>query len=153
MRCPFCNHNDTQVRDSRSSDDGSSIRRRRICPACEARFTTYERLHLRELIVLKKDGKKRSFDRYKLARSINLAVHKRPIQPDQIEALIAHITAKLEGSGESEIPSSKIGEMVMEELAKLDKVAYVRFASVYREFREVQDFERFIDTMDETTTH
>lgn len=151
MRCPFCQHSDTQVRDSRSSDDGSAIRRRRACPSCEARFTTYERLHLRELMVIKKDKKKRPFDRYKLARSINLAVHKRPIDPDQIEALVAKITAKLESLGDAEVHTSRIGEMVMEDLAKIDTVAYVRFASVYREFREVKDFERFIGEIDKST--
>jgi transcriptional repressor NrdR len=147
MRCPFCGNDDTQVKDSRPTEDNSAIRRRRFCPNCGARFTTFERIQLRELTVIKKNGLKAPFDRDKLARSIMIATRKRPIDPDRIERLINGIVRRLESSGESEIKSDFIGELVMEGLAALDKVAYVRFASVYRNFREAKDFEEFIGSL------
>jgi len=144
MRCPFCGHDDTQVKDSRPTDDNSAIRRRRSCPQCGSRFTTFERVQLRELIVVKKNGQRSAFDRDKLARSIGVAVRKRPVDPDRVERIVNSIQRRLESSGESEIPSNTIGELVMEALAALDQVAYVRFASVYRNFREAKDFEDFV---------
>ena len=147
MKCPFCGHADTQVKDSRPSEDGLTIRRRRYCPECNSRFTTFERVQLRELTVLKKNGEHRMFDREKLARSINLALRKRPVAPEQIEQIITRITQKLESSGDSEIPSENIGKAVMEELKKVDTVAYIRFASVYRDFREAKDFEDIVDEL------
>jgi len=147
MRCPFCGNDDTQVKDSRPTEDNSAIRRRRFCPNCGARFTTFERIQLRELTVIKKNGLKAPFDRDKLARSIQISARKRPIDPDRIERLINGIVRRLESSGESEIKSDFIGELVMEGLAALDKVAYVRFASVYRNFREAKDFEEFIGSL------
>lgn len=144
MRCPFCGHEDTQVKDSRPSDDGSAIRRRRFCPECNSRFTTFERVQLRELTVVKKNAERRPFDRDKLARSLQLAVRKRPVDGDKLERTINNIVRKLESLGESEIPSSLIGEEVMKALAGLDPVAYVRFASVYKDFREAEDFKDFI---------
>src|SRR6202034_1058434 len=140
MRCPFCGFEDTQVKDSRPTDDRSAIRRRRFCTNCAARFTTFERVQLRELTVVKKDAGREPFDRDKLARSIRIAVRKRPIEPDRIERVINSIVRQLESSGETDIPSDMIGELVMESLASLDQVAYVRFASVYRNFREAKDF-------------
>lgn len=147
MRCPFCGNDDTQVKDSRPTEDNSAIRRRRFCPNCGARFTTFERIQLRELTVIKKNGLKAPFDRDKLARSIMIATRKRPIDPDRIERLINGIVRRLESSGETEIKSDMIGELVMDGLAALDKVAYVRFASVYRNFREAKDFEEFIGSL------
>ena len=144
MRCPFCGNEDTQVKDSRPTEDNTAIRRRRFCPACGARFTTFERIQLRELTVLKKGGQRVPFDRDKLERSILIATRKRPVDPDRIDRMINGIVRRLESSGESEIPSEMIGEMVMEALASLDQVAYVRFASVYRNFREAKDFEDFV---------
>ena len=144
MRCPFCGHNDTQVKDSRPTEDNAAIRRRRACPACGSRWTTFERVYLRELTVLKKNGQRASFDRDKLARSIHIAVRKRPIDDEQVERIVNGIQRRLESSGESDIPTPMIGEMVMDALASLDQVAYVRFASVYRNFREAKDFEDFI---------
>ena len=149
MKCPFCGNADTQVKDSRPSEDGMAIRRRRYCPACNSRFTTFERVQLRELTVLKKNNVRRPFDRDKITRSISMATRKRPVTPDQVEQLVNNIVRKLESLGESEIPTPKIGEIVMEELKELDEVAYVRFASVYRNFREAKDFENFIDELDE----
>ncbi|MEZ5692088.1 MAG: transcriptional regulator NrdR [Rickettsiales bacterium] len=140
MKCPFCGHMDTQVKDSRPSEDGLTIRRRRFCPECNSRFTTFERVQLRELTVLKKNGERRMFDREKLARSIGIALRKRPVSPEQTEQLITRIAQKLESLGESEIPTSLIGTTVMDELKKIDSVAYIRFASVYRDFREAKDF-------------
>lgn len=131
---------DTQVKDSRPSEDGLTIRRRRFCPECNSRFTTFERVQLRELTVIKKNGERRMFDREKLARSISLAMRKRTISPEQLEQLVTRITQKLESLGENEIPTSLIGTTVMEELKKVDSVAYIRFASVYRDFREAKDF-------------
>jgi transcriptional repressor NrdR len=150
MRCPFCGNDDTQVKDSRPTEDNSAIRRRRFCPNCGARFTTFERIQLRELTVIKKNGLKAPFDRDKLARSIMIATRKRPIDPERIERLINGIVRRLESSGESEIKSDSIGELVMDGLAALDKVAYVRFASVYRNFREAKDFEDFIGSLSGT---
>lgn len=147
MKCPFCGHADTQVKDSRPSEDSSAIRRRRYCPECNSRFTTFERVQLRELTVVKKNGESRIFDRDKLARSINIALRKRPVNQDQIEQLITRITQKLESLGESEIPSALIGKIVMEELKKIDSIAYIRFASVYRDFREAKDFEDIVEEL------
>jgi transcriptional repressor NrdR len=144
MRCPFCGHEDTQVKDSRPTEDQSAIRRRRSCPACGSRWTTFERVYLRELTVVKKNGARVPFDRDKLTRSIMIAVRKRPIDEQQVERIVNSIQRRLESSGESEIPSTMIGEMVMDALAGIDQVAYVRFASVYRNFREARDFEEFL---------
>jgi transcriptional repressor NrdR len=144
MRCPFCGHDDTQVKDSRPTDDNSAIRRRRFCPACGSRFTTFERVQLRELVVVKKGNAKEPFDRDKLMRSIAIAVRKRPVEPERVERVVNGIVRRLESLGETEIPSTVVGEMVMDALSTLDPVAYVRFASVYRNFREAKDFEDFV---------
>ncbi|MEE8560032.1 MAG: transcriptional regulator NrdR [Alphaproteobacteria bacterium] len=144
MRCPFCGHDDTQVKDSRPTEENAAIRRRRFCPACGSRWTTFERVYLRDLSVQKKNGQRVPFDRDKLARSIRISVRKRPIDEDQVEQIVNSIQRRLESSGETEIPTSVIGEMVMDALANLDQVAYVRFASVYRNFREAKDFEDFV---------
>ena len=144
MRCPFCGHTDTQVKDSRPTEDNATIRRRRYCPNCTARFTTFERVQLRELTVLKRTGQREPFDRDKLARSMNIALRKRPVEPDRIEQVVNAIVRRLESLGESEIKVDVVGGMVMEALHSLDQVAYVRFASVYRNFREAKDFEAFI---------
>ena len=148
MRCPFCRSDDTQVKDSRPTEDNSAIRRRRHCPACASRFTTFERIQLRELVVVKKNGSRAPFDRDKLARSLNIALRKRPVDPDRVERMVNVIQRRLETSGEPDMSSQLIGEYVMEGLASLDKVAYVRFASVYKNFREAKDFEEFIDSLD-----
>tara|TARA_A100001011_G_C13784204_1_gene624352 strand:- start:47 stop:508 length:462 start_codon:yes stop_codon:yes gene_type:complete len=145
MRCPFCGHEETQVKDSRPSEDNSSIRRRRQCPACAARFTTFERVQLRELMVIKKDDSRTIFDREKLVRSIHISCRKRPINSDQIELVANSIQRRLESSGETEIPTKVVGELVMDALKELDRVAYLRFASVYKEFQETDDFRKFID--------
>ena len=147
MKCPFCGHNDTQVKDSRPSEDGLTIRRRRYCPECNSRFTTFERVQLRELTVLKKNGERRMFDRDKMARSIGIALRKRPVTPEQIEQLVTRVVQKLESMGESEIPSTIIGKTIMNELKELDTVAYIRFASVYRDFTEAKDFEDIVDEL------
>lgn len=144
MRCPFCAHNDTQVKDSRPTEDNSAIRRRRACPNCGARFTTFERVQLRELTVLKRTGSREPFDREKLLRSMRVALRKRPVDEERVERVVNGIVRRLESSGESEIKVDNIGELIMEALATLDQVAYVRFASVYRNFREAKDFEDFI---------
>ena len=144
MRCPFCGHDDTQVKDSRPTEDAASIRRRRFCPACGSRFTTFERVQLRELTIVKKGGVKQPFDREKIMRSITLALRKRPVEPERIDRIVNGIVRRLESLGESEIPSQVVGEMVMDALASLDPVAYVRFASVYKNFREAKDFEDFV---------
>jgi len=144
MRCPFCGNEDTQVKDSRPTEDNAAIRRRRQCTHCAARFTTFERVQLRELTVIKGDGQREPFDREKLMRSMTIALRKRPVEPDRIERVVNSIVRQLESSGESEIRSKTIGELVMDALRGLDQVAYVRFASVYRDFRETRDFERFI---------
>ena len=144
MRCPFCGNADTQVKDSRPTEDNASIRRRRFCPSCGSRFTTFERIQLRELTVVKKAGQRVPFDRDKLMRSILIATRKRPVEHDRIERMVSGIVRRLESLGESEIQSNVIGEMVMDALSNLDQVAYVRFASVYRNFREARDFETFV---------
>ena len=147
MRCPFCGNEDTQVKDSRPTEDNSAIRRRRQCTNCGARFTTFERVQLRELTVRKGNGQRQVFDRDKLRRSMEIALRRRPVEPDLVERVVNGIIRRLESSGESEIPSKTIGELVMDALASLDQVAYVRFASVYRNFREARDFEKFIDQL------
>ena len=144
MRCPFCGNIETQVKDSRISDDGESIKRRRYCSACDSRFTTFERVQLREIIVIKKNGDKKIFDPGKLQRSIAMAVRKRPVSEIQVEKLVNNIVRKLEMKNETEISSSRIGEIVMVALDKLDKVAFVRFASVYKNFEQAEDFQNFI---------
>jgi transcriptional repressor NrdR len=147
MRCPFCGNDDTQVKDSRPTDDGSAIRRRRFCPACGARFTTFERVQLRELYVVKSSGQKEPFDREKLLRSMRISLRKRPVDADRIDRVVNSIVRQLESSGETEIPSTQIGEMVMNQLGGIDKVAYIRYASVYRDFREAADFNDFVEKL------
>jgi len=147
MRCPFCTHGDTQVKDSRPTEENASIRRRRFCPSCGSRFTTFERVQLRELTVLKKNGEKTLFDRTKLERSLKIALRKRPADDDHIERIVNGIQRRLESLGENEIPTRVVGEMVMDVLSSLDPVAYVRFASVYRNFREAKDFEDFVGNL------
>lgn len=149
MRCPFCGHEASQVKDSRPTEDGAAIRRRRQCEACAARFTTFERIQLRELFVLKSEDKREPFDRDKLIRSVSLACRKRPIDANQVEKLVSGIQRQLETLGETEVPTKRIGEMVMEGLKHLDSVAYIRFASVYRDFREAKDFEEFASNVSE----
>lgn len=144
MRCPFCGHEDTQVKDSRPTEDNTAIRRRRFCTNCGARFTTFERVQLRELVVIKKNGQREPFDREKLVRSMRIALRKRPVDGDRLERVVNSIVRRLESSGDSDVKVDTIGELIMEALAQLDPVAYVRFASVYKNFREVQDFENFI---------
>ena len=144
MRCPFCGNADSQVKDSRPSEDGAAIRRRRFCTECGGRFTTFERVQLRELTIVKRSGRRNPFDREKLVRSISIALRKRPVDPDRIEAMVSQIVRQLESRGETEIPSHVVGEMVMQALKAVDEVAYVRYASVYRDFRETQDFAHFL---------
>ncbi|MGE4612605.1 MAG: transcriptional regulator NrdR [Paracoccaceae bacterium] len=144
MRCPFCGNIDTQVKDSRPAEDHAAIRRRRACPACGGRFTTYERVQLRDLTVVKKNGRREDFDRDKLDRSIRISMQKRPVEPDRIDQMISGIVRRLESLGEPDIPSEKIGQIVMETLARIDTVAYVRFASVYKNFQAADDFEEFV---------
>ena len=144
MRCPFCTFFDTQVKDSRPSDDGLIIKRRRLCPNCGARFTTFERVEMRELKIVKRSGEKRPFDSSKLSRSIGVATRKRPITQEQIEVMVTKIIKKLEQYGEGEVDSKVVGQMVMDELSKLDQVAYVRYASVYMDFSKASDFGKFI---------
>jgi transcriptional repressor NrdR len=148
MRCPFCGHDDTQVKDSRPSEDNSAIRRRRHCPECGGRFTTFERVQLRELIVVKKNGRREPFEREKLERSMLHALRKRPVERERIDRTITGIVRRLESLGENELPSSVIGELIMQALSSLDKVAYVRFASVYKNFRETKDFEMLIGELE-----
>ena len=149
MRCPFCAFADTQVKDSRPTEDGSAIRRRRVCPECGGRFTTFERVQLRELVVVKRSGKRVPFDRDKLMRSVEIALRKRPVDPERVGRLVSGIVRQLEAAGETEIPAENIGRIVMEALKALDDVAYVRFASVYRNFRDPRDFEQLIGEMAE----
>jgi transcriptional repressor NrdR len=149
MRCPFCGNNDTQVKDSRPTEDSAAIRRRRACPSCGARFTTFERVQLRELTVVKKNGKRAPFDRDKLARSMQVALRKRPVEAERVERVVNSIVRRLESMGESDIPSDLVGQMVMDALGSLDSVGYVRFASVYRNFREAKDFEDFVEQIQE----
>jgi len=149
MRCPFCGHDDTQVKDSRPAEDGAAIRRRRFCASCGQRFTTVERVQLRELFVLKSDGRRVPFDREKLGRSISIALRKRPVDDERIERVVNGIVRQLEASGETEIPTAQIGERAMATLKDVDEVAYVRFASVYRNFREAKDFEAFLGSLED----
>ena len=150
MRCPFCGSDETQVKDSRSAEDGSSVRRRRECTSCGGRFTTFERVQLRELIVLKSNGKKAPFDRDKLVSSVMIATRKRNVDSDRVEQMVSGIVRRLEATGENEIVSKMIGELVMEGLAHLDAVAYVRYASVYKDFREAKDFEQFLGKLEDS---
>ena len=147
MRCPNCASLDTQVKDSRPTEDSSVIRRRRVCLACNFRFTTFERVQLRELVVIKRNGRRVPFDRDKLLRSVQIALRKRPVEPERVEHVVSKIVRELESQGESEVSSEAIGEMVTEALRSLDDVAYVRFASVYRNFREAKDFEAVLDEL------
>lgn len=149
MRCPFCSHPDTQVKDSRPTEDNSAIRRRRSCSECGARFTTFERVHLRELTIIKSSGRRETFDRDKIERSIRIALRKRPVEEERVARVVTSMVRRLETMGETEIPAATVGEVVMEALRSLDSVAYVRFASVYRNFREAKDFEDFIGGLDE----
>ncbi len=149
MRCPFCGHEDSQVKDSRPTDDNAAIRRRRQCEGCGARFTTFERIQLREMTVVKSEGRKEIFEREKLERSVTIACRKRPIEPTQIDRVVTGIQRQLETQGESEIQSSRIGALVMDALKGLDSVAYIRFASVYKDFAEAKDFEEFAGAVKE----
>ncbi|KGJ16356.1 transcriptional regulator NrdR [Paracoccus panacisoli] len=147
MRCPFCGNVDTQVKDSRPAEDNVAIRRRRFCPACGGRFTTYERVQLRDLVVIKSSGRREDFDRDKLARSIRIAMQKRPVEAERLDQLISGIVRRLESMGETDISSKVIGEIVMETLARIDTVGYVRFASVYKNFQAADDFDRFVSEL------
>lgn len=147
MRCPFCAHDDSQVKDSRPTEDSTAIRRRRQCESCGARFTTFERVQLREVTVIKNDGKREAFDRGKIEQSVTLACRKRRIEVERIDQLVSGIQRQVETAGEAEIPSARIGEMVMEGLRQIDSVAYIRFASVYRDFSEAKDFEEFASSI------
>ena len=149
MRCPFCSNEDSQVKDSRPTEDNTAIRRRRICEQCGSRFTTFERIQLRDLIVIKNNAQKEVFDRDKMFRSLSLALRKRNVDQDKIEKIVNAIVRKLENSGETEIKSSLIGEYIMDALSHMDQIAYVRFASVYKNFREVKDFEDFLDNLED----
>jgi transcriptional repressor NrdR len=149
MRCPFCSNQDSQVKDSRPTEDNTAIRRRRICDQCGSRFTTFERIQLRDLVVIKSNSEKETFDRDKTFRSLSLALRKRNIEQEKIEKIVNAIVRKLENSGETEVKSSLIGEYIMDALSQLDQVAYVRFASVYKNFREVKDFEDFLDNLED----
>ncbi len=149
MRCPYCTNHDTQVKDSRPTEDGSSIRRRRICSGCGGRFTTFERVQLRELTVLKKSGKRVPLDRDKLTRSVSTAIRKRDLEPEKVEQMISGIVRQLESQSDGDITSDQIGKLVMEGLKYVDQVAYVRFASVYKDFQEVKDFEGFLSELEE----
>jgi transcriptional repressor NrdR len=149
LRCPFCGHEDSQVKDSRPTEDGAAIRRRRQCEGCAARFTTFERIQLRELVVLKSDDRRQPFDREKLMRSISVATRKRPIDPVRVEKLVSGIQRQLETGGDPEVRADQIGQMVMEGLKGLDSVAYIRFASVYKDFTEAKDFEEFAGSVSE----
>ena len=148
MRCPFCGHDDTNVKDSRPTEDSAAVRRRRQCSNCGARFTTFERVQLRDLVVVKRNNRREPFDRDKLIRSMTISLQKRPVEPERVDRIINGIIRRLESSGETDIPSQWIGELIMDALATLDKVAYIRFASVYRDFRETRDFEEFIGKID-----
>ena len=150
MRCPFCGSLDSQVKDSRPAGDGSAIRRRRVCPDCGGRFTTFERVQLRELVVIKKNGRRTPFDRDKLTRSVEVALRKRAVQPERVERMINGIVRQLEAQGDGDIATDRIGELVMEGLKALDDVAYVRFASVYRNFREARDFQSIVGELEST---
>lgn len=145
MRCPFCGNDDTQVKDSRPTEDNAAIRRRRICGNCGARFTTFERVQLRELTVVKTNNDREPFDREKILRSMRIALRKRPVEAERVERVVNSIVRQLESSGETEIPSKQVGEMAMQALSQLDQIAYIRYASVYRNFREASDFNEFLD--------
>ena len=147
MRCPFCGHEDTQVKDSRPNEDGAAIRRRRFCASCGQRFTTIERVQLREMVVIKSDGRRVPFERDKLARSIRIATAKRPVDEERRERIVNGLVRRLEASGDTEIPSADLGLLVMDTLREVDDVAYVRFASVYRAFREARDFEAIVGSL------
>ena len=147
MRCPFCGNADTQVKDSRPAEDNVAIRRRRFCPSCNGRFTTYVRVQLRDLVVVKTNGKREDFDRDKMARSIRIAMQKRPVEPERIEQMISGIVRRLESTGETDIPSKAIGEIVMEAVSRSDNVGYVRFASVYKNFQDADDFDKFVSEL------
>ena len=147
MKCPFCSSDDTQVKDSRPTEDNTAIRRRRACITCGMRFTTFERIQLREIMVIKSAGKREPLDRDKLTRSMNIALRKRPVEPERIERAISSIIRRIESEGHQEINSHQVGELVMEALSQLDQVAYIRFASVYRNFREARDFEDFVESL------
>lgn len=151
MRCPYCSGQNTQVKDSRPTEENAAIRRRRVCPDCGGRFTTFERVQLRELVIIKRSGRRVPFDRDKLARSVEVALRKRPVEPERIERMISGVVRQLESLGESEIPSSAIGGLVMDALKELDPVAYVRFASVYRDFREAADFHEVLGEIADAT--
>lgn len=147
MRCPFCGNIETQVKDSRPAEEHVSIRRRRFCPGCGGRFTTYERVQLRDLVVVKTNGRREAFDRDKLERSIRIALQKRPVEPERIEQMISGIVRRLESMGDTDIASKMVGEIVMESLARIDTVAYVRFASVYKNFQAADDFDKFVSEL------
>ena len=147
MRCPFCGNVETQVKDSRPAEDHVAIRRRRFCPACGGRFTTYERVQLRDLVVVKSNGRREDFDRDKLERSIRIALQKRPVEPERMDQMISGIVRRLESTGDTDIKSHLVGEIVMEALARIDTVAYVRFASVYKNFQEAEDFDKFVSEL------
>ena len=149
MRCPFCSNEDSQVKDSRPTEDNTAIRRRRICEQCGSRFTTFERIQLRDLIVKKSNGQKETFDRDKMYRSLSLALRKRNVETEKIEKIVNAIVRKMENSGDGEVNTATIGQYIMDALAVLDQVAYVRFASVYKNFREVKDFEDFLDNLED----
>jgi transcriptional repressor NrdR len=153
MRCPSCGSLDTQVKDSRPTEDSAAIRRRRVCLSCNFRFTTFERVQLRELTVIKRNGRRVPFDRDKLMRSVQIALRKRPVEPERIEQEVSNIVRELESQGENEISSEVIGETIMEHLRQLDDIAYVRFASVYRNFREAKDFEQALAELSDDTAH
>ncbi len=144
MRCPFCGHAESQVKDSRPSEDGAAIRRRRLCPECGGRFTTFERVQLRELMISKRSGRRQPFEREKLVRSISVALRKRPVDPERLERMVSGIVRQLESMGETELPSTVVGEMVLKALKTLDEVGFVRYASVYRDFRQTEDFANFL---------
>lgn len=152
MRCPYCQSEDTQVKDSRPAEEGGAIRRRRVCPSCGGRFTTFERVQLRDLVVVKKSGRKAPFDREKLRQSMDTALHKRSVDPDRVDRAVSAIVRRLESSGETEIPSDRIGLLALEALKALDDVAYVRFASVYRNFSDVAEFQKALSELDEIET-
>ncbi len=149
MRCPFCSNEDTQVKDSRPTEDNTAIRRRRVCDTCGSRFTTFERIQLRDLVVMKSNGQKENFDRDKMYRSLSLALRKRNVDNEKIEKIVNAIVRKLENSGETDVKSNIIGQYIMEALMHLDQVAYVRFASVYKNFREAKDFEDFLGNLED----
>ena len=152
MRCPFCNNDDTQVKDSRPAEESAAIRRRRECPSCEARFTTFERIQLREMTVLKAGERRQPFDRDKVARSMTVALRKRPVAAELIDQAVSQIVRQLESEGDTEIRSSHIGELVMKALLRLDPVGYIRYASVYKDFRQPEDFNEFLQDMNELQT-